>query len=633
MRSLLAGSSLALLALLSLTVAPAPAADSGDGDAGGISGRMVLLLDSSGSMAEPAAGGGTKIEAAKQALGQVAERIPEGVEVGARVFGATVEDRSMPGACRDTQSVVPVGPVDQDALQAAVADYRPFGETPIGAGLQAAARDLGPAEDGVRRTIVLLSDGEPTCEPDPCVVASRLRDRGIDLRINVVGLDVAGEARRALQCIAQAGGGRYVDADSAEELNESLVAVSVRGLRDFSVAGTPVTGGRSTAEPTALEPGDYTDRSLPDEAPLFYSVPVPEGGGVSVALAMRPESGDTVDSAQVALLTPDGAQCSNATAVDANVLLLRSIVGASAVYFPSTGSYAGEACAEADELLAQVSFNGPATPFSLKVRGYPEVEGYDTLPGPADPEQARMETVTLEGRGTPVIGGGSFEDAPTLEPGTTYSDTLRPREQLIYKVPVGWGQAPRFTARLESDVRAADLQDIFGIQVQVRGFSALGQALPNSFDADAGIRDSGRYDGTDPVTLTNSQMPVRLRNIESTSSEARANVVAGDYYFTVEMGGDSERADERFAAPVRLAVALDGDVEAEPGFASDVEGEPTEQASGEAEDAGDASQAADRDSGPGDDSALPSWALPLGAGVAGTLLVVGGIAWVRRRRG
>lgn len=147
-------------------------------------------------------------------------------------------------------------------------------------------------------------------------------------------------------------------------------------------------------------------------------------------------------------------------------------------------------------------------------------------------------------------------------------------------MPVGWGQAPRLTARLESDTRAADLQDIVGIQVQVRGFSALGQGLPNSFDADAGVNDSGRYSGTDPVTLTNSQVPVRLRNIESTASEARANVVAGDYYVTLAMGGDSDRADERFAAPMRVAVALDGTVEGEPGFASDVEGEPTDDARG-----------------------------------------------------
>ena len=201
------------------------------------------MLDSSGSMKEPASGGGTKIEAAKAALGDVVEQLPDSAQVGLRVFGAKVFSRKDAGACADTQNVVPVGPLDRARLTSAVEGYKPYGETPIGTALKGAAKDLGPARDGERRTIVLLSDGEPTCAPDPCVVARQLRDQGIDLRINVVGLDVSGKARRALQCVARAGGGRYFDAASAEELSDSLVQVSVRALRLFSLSGDPVTGG------------------------------------------------------------------------------------------------------------------------------------------------------------------------------------------------------------------------------------------------------------------------------------------------------------------------------------------------------------------------------------------------------
>src|SRR5690606_2128402 len=107
----------------------------------------------------------------------------------------------------------------------AVRDYEPYGETPVGYALQQAAKDLGPAGDGEPRTIVLLSDGEPNCEPDPCKVAADLAKQGIDLTINVVGLDVSGKARRALQCIAEAGNGDYYDASSAEDLSNSMVKV------------------------------------------------------------------------------------------------------------------------------------------------------------------------------------------------------------------------------------------------------------------------------------------------------------------------------------------------------------------------------------------------------------------------
>ena len=41
-----------------------------------------------------------------------------------------------------------------------------------GSALKGAAEDLGT--EG-KRTIVLLSDGEPTCSPDPCKVAKDLR--------------------------------------------------------------------------------------------------------------------------------------------------------------------------------------------------------------------------------------------------------------------------------------------------------------------------------------------------------------------------------------------------------------------------------------------------------------------------
>jgi Ca-activated chloride channel homolog len=61
-------------------------AQASEEDAG--SSRMVLVLDSSGSMKERAAGGETKIAAAKKALNQVIGSLPEEQAVGLRVFGA-----------------------------------------------------------------------------------------------------------------------------------------------------------------------------------------------------------------------------------------------------------------------------------------------------------------------------------------------------------------------------------------------------------------------------------------------------------------------------------------------------------------------------------------------------------------
>lgn len=63
---------------------PARADDSGDS---GVKdpGRMVMVLDSSGSMKETAAGGETKIAAAKAALNRVIGSLPDDQAVGLRV--------------------------------------------------------------------------------------------------------------------------------------------------------------------------------------------------------------------------------------------------------------------------------------------------------------------------------------------------------------------------------------------------------------------------------------------------------------------------------------------------------------------------------------------------------------------
>ena len=155
-------------------------------------GRLMLVLDSSGSMAEPASGGGTKIQAAKTALHDVVDGLPTDAEVGMRVYGAKVFSRSDAGACTDSQRVVDLGSDNRADLQSAIDAYKPYGETPIGYALQEAAADLGGEGP---RSIVLVSDGEPTCPPDPCKVARQISKDGVDVRIDVVGLDVSGNMR------------------------------------------------------------------------------------------------------------------------------------------------------------------------------------------------------------------------------------------------------------------------------------------------------------------------------------------------------------------------------------------------------------------------------------------------------
>ena len=112
--------------------------------------------------------------------------------------------------CADTRLVSPVAPLDRDGLKTQIAALTPRGFTPIGASLRGAVGDLGAAK---QKTIVLVSDGGDNCAPPaPCGVAREIAKGGIALKIQAVGFQVKSGARKQLQCIAAAGGGRYVDA-------------------------------------------------------------------------------------------------------------------------------------------------------------------------------------------------------------------------------------------------------------------------------------------------------------------------------------------------------------------------------------------------------------------------------------
>ena len=125
-----------MLGLL-LSAAPARAQETGGGDR-----SVLIILDGSDSMNEPAGDGRTRLEAAKAALGELIGAVPEGAQVGLRVYGSEVSDVSRAEGCKDTKLVSPVGPLDRDALKAKVDALEGKGRTPIGRSLLKAPGDL-----------------------------------------------------------------------------------------------------------------------------------------------------------------------------------------------------------------------------------------------------------------------------------------------------------------------------------------------------------------------------------------------------------------------------------------------------------------------------------------------------------
>ncbi|PLW84318.1 hypothetical protein CWI75_02975 [Kineobactrum sediminis] len=127
--------------------------------------------------------------------------------------------------CSDIETVVPVGPVDREALTKQIATIQPKGRTPLTAAVRHAADALNFRDSPA--TVVLVSDGIESCDADPCAVSKELARAGIRFTAHVVGFDVSAEADQAqLRCIAENTGGRFFAARDAEGLREALDEVA-----------------------------------------------------------------------------------------------------------------------------------------------------------------------------------------------------------------------------------------------------------------------------------------------------------------------------------------------------------------------------------------------------------------------
>jgi len=258
---------LAACALLLICGAPARAQAPDDRS-------VLLLLDASKSMNEDSGNGRTRLDAAKAAVTDLVGLLPPDAQVGMRVYGARVAEASRRAGCRDTQLVVPVGPLDRDRLRSRVQALQGRGRTPIGRSLRAAADDL-PASG--KRTVILVSDGGDNCAPpDPCNAARDVARTGVNLNISVVGLQVNERVRRQLRCIARAGGGTYVDAGDADALRREILAAIARAFRDYKPVGTPVTGGPAREQATPVGAGQFLDSISPGQE-RWYAVQVKRG--------------------------------------------------------------------------------------------------------------------------------------------------------------------------------------------------------------------------------------------------------------------------------------------------------------------------------------------------------------------
>jgi hypothetical protein len=187
---------------------------------------VVLVLDASGSMNAKLPSGQTRIEAAKAAVSEFAERMDGATRLSLRAYGHQAPTQRKD--CRDTALLVDFAPVatNRGDIAAKARALEARGYTPITHSLTLAAESISK-EESAERVIVLVSDGQETCEADPCVAAKAIAAADARLVIHTIGFGVGAASRMQLQCIASVARGRYFDAQDARELAATLGQAAV----------------------------------------------------------------------------------------------------------------------------------------------------------------------------------------------------------------------------------------------------------------------------------------------------------------------------------------------------------------------------------------------------------------------
>ncbi|MFT4188083.1 MAG: VWA domain-containing protein [Aeromicrobium sp.] len=527
----------ALLILATVTGWPAQADETAPASEAPV-GRLMLVLDASGSMAEPTGDGATRIEAAREALHAVIDQLPDDQQVGMRVFGATVDPAVAGGtteSCTDSQRVVDLGADNREELAEAVDAYQPLGETPVGHALSEAGKDLG---DEGQRSIILVSDGEPNCEPDPCVVAADLSDSGVAVRVDVVGLNVAGVAREKLQCVADAGGGTYYDADDTDSLVDSLTTAQTRSSRPFDFTGEPVEGAPEATGAPVIEPGVWLD-ALPSTGAKWYRVPrTVEGSTIHVGTMMLGAAYEAGTGAHVSLLPePDGMSCDDASAYGATLGERAPILTASGDTWKSDPA---DECNTAGEIWLKVEGSGSGDvgghPISLYVYEEPPVspDALDALPD--EPESPAWTALTpADDPEEGVVPGTSFINAPIVSDGS-YALDVNPGETQVIGVPLDWNESVQaqldasLTAQI-ADAAAAGSDitiDVVGPLLSESAVSFYGDQPEDWSDPSLVAAEEG-----DPLRIGAQSQVIAYRNRAQTDSEVEGAALPGVHYIRV----------------------------------------------------------------------------------------------------
>ncbi|MGD9959426.1 VWA domain-containing protein [Nocardioides sp.] len=198
---------------------------------------LVIILDTSGSMADDDGTGTIKLAGAQAALSRVIRQQRPGTKLGLWTFPGG-------GSCDPGGFAFEVDEIDQRNMIGDIRALTAGGETPTGGALRTAV-DMLKSQGFQGATILLVSDGLSNCDPDPCQIAQDITAEGFDLTVQAAGFQTSDEGMAELECIAAATGGQTYQANDADQLGEVIdlatvaeLTVKVDGIPDSTPAGS-----------------------------------------------------------------------------------------------------------------------------------------------------------------------------------------------------------------------------------------------------------------------------------------------------------------------------------------------------------------------------------------------------------
>lgn len=192
--------------------------------------RILFILDASNSMNALWDGKETRFVAAKRILTKSVMDLQgvDNLEIGLRVYGHQSEITATYQDCNDTKLEVPFGMNNHDRVINRIKTIQAKGTTPIARSLEAAAGDFPDATS--RNVIILITDGLEACDNDPCIIAKKLHDKGVNVKPFVIGVGMDLSYLEKFRCI-----GEYADAETPESFEKVLQNVVNKALVNTTV--------------------------------------------------------------------------------------------------------------------------------------------------------------------------------------------------------------------------------------------------------------------------------------------------------------------------------------------------------------------------------------------------------------